>query len=312
MQRGTQRRDPWPAVGIGCTIAFLVVAVLVARRGGLPFDEPITAWLHGLPLPIGFWEACTSLGGAFLILVGAAFVVAALLAGRPRLAVIVAVTLIASALFTDLVKDYIARPRPPGVGVVPETGYSFPSGHTLNSTATYGLLAFVAWRSRLPQAIRVAAVIVGVTVPILVGLSRIALGVHYPSDVLGGWLAGIAFVAFGAVLIQVTDALGPPLDHAASPATGAVGNARDRDTTGVAEDRHEPARPGERVFDTERTVYGKGRGLLAVRAGERPAGLPAGVRRRHHRPCDGWRGEDDVMLRPVVQRRGDDYPDREQ
>ena len=209
MQRGTPRRDPWPVVGIGCTIAFLVVAVLVARRGGLPFDAPLTAWLQGLPLPTGFWEVCTFLGGAFLIPVGVAFVVAALLAGRPRLAVIVAVTLIAAALFTDAVKDYIARPRPPGEPLVPAPGYSFPSGHTLNSTATYGLLAFVVWRSSLTKAIRVAAIIVGVTVPTLVGLSRIALGVHYPSDVLGGWLAGIAFVALGATLIQMTAALGP-------------------------------------------------------------------------------------------------------
>ena len=131
-----------------CTIAFLVVAVLVARRGGLPFDAPFTAWLQGLPLPVGFWEACTFLGGVFLLAVGAAFVVAALLAGRPRLAVIVAVTLIAAALFTDAVKDYIARPRPPGGPLVPAPGFSFPSGHTLNSTATYGLLAFVVWRSR--------------------------------------------------------------------------------------------------------------------------------------------------------------------
>ena len=65
-----------------------------------------------------------------------------------------------------------------------------------------------------------AAVIVGVTVPILVGLSRIALGVHYPSDVLGGWLAGIAFVAFGAALIQVTDALGPPARPRGQPDRG--------------------------------------------------------------------------------------------
>lgn len=209
MERGRARRDPWPVVGIGCTIAFLVVAVLVARRGGLPIDAPFTAWLQGLPLPIGFWEACTILGGVFLVPVGVAFVAAALLAHLPRLAVIVAVTLIAAALFTDLVKDYIARPRPPGGPLVPAPGYSFPSGHTLNSTATYGLLAFVAWRARLPQTIRVAAVIICVTVPILVGLSRVALGVHYPSDVLGGWLAGIAFVALGATLIQVTAALGP-------------------------------------------------------------------------------------------------------
>jgi len=209
MERSLARRDLWPAVGVGSAIAFLVMAVLVARRGGLPFDAPVTAWLQGLPLPIAFWEACTFLGGAFLIAVGVAFVGAVLRARRKRLAVIVAVVLIASALFTDLVKDSIARPRPPGGPLIPEPGYSFPSGHTLNSTATYGLLAFVAWRARLPQAIRVTAIIVGVTVPVLVGLSRIALGVHYPSDVLGGWLAGIAFVALGATLIEMTAALGP-------------------------------------------------------------------------------------------------------
>ena len=56
---------PVAMVGIGCTIAFLVVAVLVARRGGLPFDAPFTAWLQAVPLPIGFWEACTLLGGVF-------------------------------------------------------------------------------------------------------------------------------------------------------------------------------------------------------------------------------------------------------
>ena len=67
----------------------------------------------------------------------------------------------------------------------------------------------MAWRARLPRAICVTAIIIAVTVPILVGLSRIALGVHYPSDVLGGWLAGIAFVALGATLIEMTAALGP-------------------------------------------------------------------------------------------------------
>jgi len=210
------RRDPWPWVGLACALAFLVLAVLVVRRGGLAFDEPLAAAIQALPLPVGFWEACTFLGGPLLIPIGIAFVLAALLSRRLRLALIIAVVLIVAAFFTDLVKDYVARPRPSVNQLVSAPGYSFPSGHTLNSTATYGLLALVAWRSRLPLAIRRAAVVVGVTIPLLVGLSRIALGVHYPTDVLAGWLVGVALVALGATLIRLTGAIEPDLPRGAT------------------------------------------------------------------------------------------------
>ena len=148
------RRDPWPLVGILCAIAFIVVAALVTRRGSLPFDEAVAAIIQGLAIPRVFWQACSRAGGGTLVVVGVAFVVVTLLARRPRLALIVAATLIASTLFTDLVKDYVARPRPPGAALVVTSGFSFPSGHTLNSTTTYGLLAVVAWRSGLPRWLR--------------------------------------------------------------------------------------------------------------------------------------------------------------
>ena len=194
-------------VGLACALAFLALAALVVRRGGLAFDEPLAAALQALPIPVGFWEACTFLGGAVLVPIGVAFVLGAALSRRIRLALIIAVALIAAALFTELVKDLVVRPRPTMDPLVTASGYSFPSGHTLNSTVTYGLLALVAWRSRLTLAIRRAAVVVGVVVPVFVGLSRIALGVHWPTDVLAGWLAGVAFVALAATLIRLTGAM---------------------------------------------------------------------------------------------------------
>jgi membrane-associated phospholipid phosphatase len=202
------RRDPWLWVGLACALAFLVLGALVVRRGGLAFDEPLATALQGLPIPVELWEACTFLGGAtILIPIGVAFVIAAAFARRLRLALIVAVALIAAALFTELVKEVVARPRPSMDPLVTASGYSLPSGHTLNSTVAYGLLALVAWRSRLPLTVRRAALVVGVTIPLLVGLSRIALGVHWPTDVLAGWLAGVAFVALAATLIGLTRAM---------------------------------------------------------------------------------------------------------
>lgn len=203
----TTGRDPWPWVGLAAALGFLGLATLVARNRGLGFDGPIVAAVQGLPIPAGVWEAITALGGIILIPIAIVFVLAILATRRVRLALIVAVVLLVATLFTDVVKDYIARPRPGIDPLVAASGYSFPSGHSLNSATTYGLIALVAWRSQLPLTVRRLAVVLGVTLPFLIGLSRIALGVHYPSDVLGGWLAGIALVALGATLIRMTGAM---------------------------------------------------------------------------------------------------------
>jgi undecaprenyl-diphosphatase len=203
------RRDPWPLVGTLCALAFIVVATLVVRDGSLPFDDAFAARIQGLPIPREFWEACSRAGGATVFTVALVFVLVAALTGRLRLAVIVAATLGAQNLFTHVVKDYVARARPPGADLVDTSGFSFPSSHALSCTATYGLIAVVVWRSDLPRPLRLIVAVIGVTLPILVGLSRIALDVHYPSDVLAGWLAGVAFVALAATLISVTDAMTP-------------------------------------------------------------------------------------------------------
>ena len=210
MAEGVARRDPWIPVGLASAAGFLLVAWAVNGSGGLGFDATAAAAIQRLPVPVGVWVALTELGGFSLVLVGTAFALSALASGRVRLALIVAVILIGAALFTDHVKDVVGRPRPPEPLISAE-GYSFPSGHTLNSTVTYGLIAVVAWRSRLTRQVRTIVGAVGVVVPIVVGLSRIALGVHYPSDVLAGWLGGTAFVALGAVLIVATGAMAPDL-----------------------------------------------------------------------------------------------------
>jgi len=191
-----------------CAIAFLVLAAVVSRQGSVGFDEPVIGFVAGLGIPTTAWRALTELGGLILVPIGAGLVAWLLWQRRPVDALVVAIALIGANLFTDAVKDLVARPRPPGPHLAPAGGCSFPSGHALNSTATYGLLALYTWRSGLAMNVRRAAGAVLATIPFLVGLSRIALGVHYPSDVLGGWLAGLTVVLLVAALTAPAAATG--------------------------------------------------------------------------------------------------------
>ena len=195
-------RDPLAWLAVVCAVAFCVLGAVVAGRGHAGFDDAAAAAVTGLHLPEAMWEALTWLGGTILIPLGVLLVTGLLLARRIRLAIVVAVALLLATFATDTIKELVQRPRPPGGQSASAIGYSFPSGHSLESTVTYGLIALAIWRSRLPTWLRRAAVVVGIALPFLIGLSRIALGVHFPSDVLAGWLGGIAVVAVVAVIAR--------------------------------------------------------------------------------------------------------------
>ena len=106
--------------------------------------------------------------------------------------------LAAFALFT-LFKIAFARPRPLGLAhFAPDADYSFPSGHATTSAAVCCTLAYVLWREALLRA--PWAIVFAIFVPLLIGASRVYLDVHWATDVLGGWSAGV-FVAVVCVVI---------------------------------------------------------------------------------------------------------------
>lgn len=101
-------------------------------------------------------------------------------------------SLAGSALLNIAAKHHFARPRPElWTSIAPEATYSFPSGHAMGSMTLAAVLVLLAWPSRARWLVMALML---VFVP-MVGVSRVYLGVHYPSDILAGWAAALAWVA---------------------------------------------------------------------------------------------------------------------
>lgn len=157
------------------------------------FDAMIFAWVRSFQSPgmTVLMRAMTELGSP-LVIAGLALLGGLTLYRRgQRIAPIaVLVSLLGGWLWDLMLKLQYQRPRPPGPWLVHASGYSFPSGHAVIAVAFYGVLAYYLTRPPLAGERHLAALIVSVLVVMLIGISRIYLGVHYPSDVLAGWAVG--------------------------------------------------------------------------------------------------------------------------
>ncbi len=187
---------------LAATAALLLFAWLareILRGATLQFDNSVRGAIHAWasrPLTLAML-GITQLGSPpVLILMSVLIVWALLRTGRPRAAILLVVAAIGGEALDAMLKLIFQRDRPEAFfGYAEPAGYSFPSGHAVASACFYGVLAAILtvrmkspWRRVVIWT--VAALLAG-----LVGLSRIYLGVHYPSDVIAGYAAGIVWVA---------------------------------------------------------------------------------------------------------------------
>jgi membrane-associated phospholipid phosphatase len=183
-----------PVLGIilGLMAVFVELSADILLKEGLPWDTSIIMAVHSIDRP---WMnivmlSVTSTGGSLLFVSVAAIAVWLFLKQRVLDMLTILISYGGAGVISDLLKLVFARPRPDLFPpIVAATGYSFPSGHTASAMAFYGLLAIFLWR----QKRHVLAVFSGFWV-IAVGFSRIYLGVHYPSDVLGALAVGALWI----------------------------------------------------------------------------------------------------------------------
>jgi membrane-associated phospholipid phosphatase len=150
---------------------------------------------HATPLLTGAMQTFSFLGStAWVAIFGLLVACACFYLKRPRIAVFLAITMAGVGTLDYVLKLAFHRPRPIAFYGVSPSSYSFPSGHALGSFCFYGVLAAVLAKRTIGRKLKfliwlAAALLVG-----MIGLSRIYLGVHYPSDVIAGYLAGAVWV----------------------------------------------------------------------------------------------------------------------
>jgi membrane-associated phospholipid phosphatase len=124
-------------------------------------------------------------------------------------ALALAIAVPATQLVVDLIKSAVERPRP-DLALTEAAGYSFPSGHSATSVALYALLAFALARLARHSHHRRLIVCSGIALAAAVGISRVWLGAHFPTDVLAGWVVGAAVAALAWLAVAGLRALVRP------------------------------------------------------------------------------------------------------
>jgi undecaprenyl-diphosphatase len=184
--------------------------VSTGRTGG--FDQPgLLFWRTGAGLvpkgPKFLLEAVrdlTSLGGVLLRdLVAVGAVTALLFLRLRREAVLLALTVMGAWIVEGLVKSLVGRPRPMIVPHLTEAGgASFPSGHAFNSAVVYIAIALAFATLSARESVRLTIIAVAIILSLLIAWTRVWLGVHFPSDVVAGWLGGAGWAFLAAALLQ--------------------------------------------------------------------------------------------------------------
>ncbi|HEY3696630.1 phosphatase PAP2 family protein [Phenylobacterium sp.] len=198
----------------GAILAFLGLSDEVGENATAAFDRAILLWFRNPANPadpIGSraveeaMRDVTALGGVTLLTLFVVIAAASLLFfGKWRQAVVLTVTIILAEVCNDTLKVVYDRPRPELVphGVYVYT-HSFPSGHSMLSAATY--LTVAAILSSLDRRRRFKAFVftLAILVIVAVGVSRVYLGVHWPTDVLAGWTLGAAWALLARLVLGI-------------------------------------------------------------------------------------------------------------
>lgn len=194
---GLLRENRRVVIVAACAIVFLTLLEDVLEGDLIRLDEAAYVlivehlradWLT----PI--MESISALASPVILMVMLLLIVAFAPGRRPGACCALNLALV--VVLNQVLKFIVQRPRPEGFRLAAETGFSFPSGHSMVAMAFFGLLIWMVWRYERDRAVRIGCSVALAVLIVAVGVSRIYLGVHYASDVVAGFCASLAWLAF--------------------------------------------------------------------------------------------------------------------
>lgn len=177
------------------------------EREKFRYDTPTLLWLHAHSNSYldGAMLFFTQIGGIVLLGVAAVWCVVLWGTQRRRDARFVLLAMGGATALNLLAKSIFARARPAlWLSLAPEKDYGFPSGHAMLSSALVLTALVLLWKSQLSAPVKRILTVLGALFVLAVGLSRLYLGVHYPSDILASWMASLAWVALLTIFSRET------------------------------------------------------------------------------------------------------------
>jgi undecaprenyl-diphosphatase len=200
------------SVAASCALGFAAVTAFVfdAARGGaagpIAFDEPFARFLQQFRTPAltGRVIEVSALGSAPVLLVLALLAYSVMLKARDRVGLLhLSVTLLGAGVISRLLQHLFDRARPDNlVEIIVVTKGSFPSAHLFGAAACYATFAFFFARYARGLATELTAYAVAIFIVLMIGLTRIYLGAHHPTDVLAGIAAGWAWAFLVAAVFS--------------------------------------------------------------------------------------------------------------
>jgi membrane-associated phospholipid phosphatase len=201
----------WGITGLFFSSACLYIVIrfssdLMEKRPFL-FDQKVidTVRLYASPAMDGFMLFITEMGSTFML--GLLLVISMiwLFVKRKNIwgMLFYFITVAGGGLLNLWLKSFFGRERPNVNRIIEADGLSFPSGHSMGSMTYYGFLVYLVIRSKYKPLSKLGWVILFGLVILLIGISRIYLGVHYPSDVLAGYMAGSVWLVLCISLLEI-------------------------------------------------------------------------------------------------------------
>ena len=177
-----------------CILLFLIIGLYIIQKEGNLIDKKIYNLIISIKsnTVTSIFKIITSFAGIKFMIITSIIVL--LLKNLKHKRYLIILNLINDVLLNNILKIVFKRERPLELMLIEETGYSFPSGHTMVATIFYGFIIYLINKSNYQKKTKIIINTLLIVLIILIGISRIYLGVHYATDVIASYLIGISYL----------------------------------------------------------------------------------------------------------------------